>query len=73
MSIEVVNSHCIVVDTETYFGNHERLDFACVGDMGSHAQINHRATAINCCRCPIRYFRFDKILLVFVVLARGLE
>lgn len=49
-------------------GDHECLDFSCVGDVRPDTQVNHGTTAINCRRCSIGNLWFYEVLLIFVVL-----
>jgi hypothetical protein len=49
-------------------GDHERLDFASVGDVRSNAQIDHRSTTVNSRRRAIGNFSLNEVSLVFIIL-----
>ena len=51
-----------------YLGDEEALDFTCMGNMGAHKEIDHRATPVNCRGGAVRDFGLDELSLVFVVL-----
>ena len=52
----------------TYLGDHERLDFACVGNVRANAEVNHGPTTVHGGGSPIGDLRLDDVLLVLVVL-----
>ena len=52
----------------TNLGDHERLDFARVRDVGTHTEINHWTTAIHCRGGPIWDLRLYELFLIFVIL-----
>jgi len=52
----------------TYFGDHECLDLTSVRDVRANTKVDHGTTSIDSSGTSVRYFRFDEILLVFVIL-----
>lgn len=48
--------------------DHECLDFAGVGDVGTNAEIDHRAATVYSSRGAIGNLGFNEVFLVFVIL-----
>jgi hypothetical protein len=57
-----------IAHKRTNLCDHERLDFSCVGDMGSNTQVDHRSTAVYGSRRPIGNLGLNEISLIFIIL-----
>ena len=57
----------------TNFGDHERLDFSGVGDVGTNTQVDHGSATVYGCSRPIGNFGLNKIPFVFIILQTHLR